>query len=45
VKVVQIPPKPKELEPEHDITYGEDTWEQEDDEWTEELDSMGEMEW
>ena len=30
---------------EHDITYGEDTWEQEDDEWTEELDSVDEMEW
>lgn len=34
-----------EKEPEHDITYGEDTWEQEDDEWTEELNSMNEMEW
>jgi hypothetical protein len=31
--------------PEYDISYGEDTWEQEDDEWTEELDSAGEMEW
>ena len=31
--------------PEYDITYGEDTWEQEDDEWTEELDSVGEMDW
>lgn len=30
---------------EHDITYGDDTWEQEDDEWTEELDSVNEMEW
>lgn len=34
-----------EKEPEHDVTYGEDTWEQEDDEWTEELDSVDEMEW
>jgi len=31
--------------PEHDVTYGEDMWEQEDDEWTEELDSVDEMEW
>jgi len=31
--------------PEHGVTYGEDTWEQEDDEWTEELDSVDEMEW
>jgi len=28
-----------------DVTYGEDSWEQEDDEWTEELDSMDEMDW
>lgn len=34
-----------EKEAEHDVTYGEDTWEQEDDEWTEELDSVDEMEW
>jgi hypothetical protein len=31
--------------PEHDVTYGEDMWEQEDDKWTEELDSVDEMEW
>ena len=35
----------KKEEPEYDVTYGEDTWEQEDDEWTEELDSTDEMEW
>ncbi|MGB9659518.1 MAG: hypothetical protein ACPLY9_03210 [Nitrososphaerales archaeon] len=37
--------KDGEEPPKHDITYGEDTWEQEDDEWTEELDSIDEMEW
>jgi len=31
--------------PKHDITYGENTWEQEDDEWIEELDNTNEMEW
>jgi hypothetical protein len=29
-----------EPQPEHDVTYGEDTWEQEDDEYIEEMDDL-----